>query len=42
MYLSEAKISLDDIMKSINSPTNNKSSGNDPLTAQFINTVLMK
>ena len=31
----EAKISLDEIIKSMNSQTNNKSSGNDALTAEF-------
>ena len=31
----EAKISLDDIIKSINSHTNNKFPGNDGLTAEF-------
>ena len=33
--LCEAKISLDEIIKSINSQTNNKASGNDALTAEF-------
>ena len=33
--LCEAKISLDEIINSINSQTNNKSSGNDALTAEF-------
>ena len=33
--LCEAEISLDEIIKSINSETNNKSSGNDSLTAEF-------
>ena len=33
--LCEAEISLDEIIKSINSETNNKSPGNDGLTAEF-------
>ena len=33
--LCEAKISLDEIIKSINSQTNNKSPSNDDLTAEF-------
>ena len=33
--LSEAKISLDEIIRYINSQTNNKSSGNDALTTKF-------
>ena len=33
--LCEAEISLDDVIKSTNSETNNKSSGNDGLTAEF-------
>ena len=33
--LCEAEISLDEIMKSINSETNNKSPGNEGLTAEF-------
>ena len=33
--LCEAKISLDEITKYINSETNNKSPGNDDLTAEF-------
>ena len=34
--LCEAKLSLDDIRKSINSHTNNKFPGNDGLTAEFV------
>ena len=34
-FLREAEISLDEIIKSINSETNNKSPGNDGLTAEF-------
>ena len=33
--LCDAEISLDEIMKSINSETNNKSPGNDGLTGEF-------
>ena len=33
--LCEAEISLDEIIKSLNSETNNKSKGNDGLTAEF-------
>ena len=33
--LCEAEISLDEIIKSINSETNNQSPGNDGLTAEF-------
>ena len=33
--LCEAEISLDEIIKSINSETNNKPPGNDGLTAEF-------
>ena len=33
--LCEAEISLDEIIKSLNSETNNKSQGNDGLTAEF-------
>ena len=35
LNLCKAKISLDEIIKSINSQTNNKPSGNDNLTAEF-------
>ena len=35
MQLCEAKISLDEIIKSINSQTNNKSPGNYGLTAEL-------
>ena len=34
-HLHKAKISLVEVTKSINSQTNNKSSGNDSLTAEF-------
>ena len=34
-HLCESKISLDEIMKSITSQTNYKSSGNDAFTAEF-------
>ena len=36
--LCEAEISLDEIIKSINSETNNKPPGNDGLTAEIIDT----
>ena len=39
--LCEAEISLDEIIKAINSETNNKPPGNDGLTANFINTFQM-
>ena len=35
LNLSEVKLFLDEIIKSVNSQTNNKSSGNDALTAKF-------
>ena len=39
--LCEVEISLDKIIKSINSETNNKPPGNDGLTAEFIDTFQM-
>ena len=39
--LCEAEISLDEIIKSINSETSNKPPGNDGLTAEFIDTFQM-
>ena len=39
--LCEAEISLDKIIKSINSETHNKSPGNDDLTAEIIDTFQM-
>ena len=39
--LCEAEISLDEIIKSINSETNNKPPGNDGLTAEFVDTFQM-
>ena len=39
--LCESEISLDEIIKSINSETNNKPPGTDGLTAEFINTFQM-
>ena len=40
--LCEALISLDEIVKSINSETNNKAPGNDGLQNNFIDTFQMK